>query len=88
MENHQIEYQQGEYIKSNTPVEARSLSVYAEIPLRIVQKDKGGNHLYSSDIVFAENKNRILTLNEETKHIDVIALESGRSIYPITVSNY
>ncbi|MGP4060027.1 hypothetical protein [Halobacillus sp. H74] len=88
MENHKIEYQQGEYIKSNTPVETKSLSVYADIPLRIVQKDKGGNHLYSSDIIFAENKNQELTLDEDTKHIDVIALESGKSIYPITVSNY
>lgn len=82
--NNKIQYEQGQVIIPDIEVQgSKPLAIYAEIPLKVVEKDKERNEINTEPIFFPENKLRSLELQPSTEVLDVIALESGESLYPI-----
>ncbi|MCP3032626.1 hypothetical protein LF817_14970 [Halobacillus sp. A1] len=83
MDKHKIHYEQGEVIKPDFDVEdAKSLAIYAEIPLKILEKDKNRIEICKSDVFCAEGKQSLLNLQSKTKLVEVIAIGSGETVYP------
>lgn len=86
MDKHKIHYEQGQVIKPDFDVDGvMSLAVYAEIPLKVIEKDKNRNEIHTSEVFCAEGKQYLLNLQANTTLVDVVALESGETVYPNTL---